>query len=119
MSTDKKEKNSGVFGSISRAISKPIRAYQEYQRIDSENAYKARKKRLEIEDNQRKKPTPQPLSSPSRSQILKDKEVQLQKALSSSPIDKALIERGRQLNREAQSNKSRGTQSSTTRKLIK
>jgi hypothetical protein len=72
-------------------------------------------------------------TSPSRSQLLIDKEVRLQKALESSPVDKELINRGRKLEREIQSNKAkaiektrtyeankaRGTQSSSTRKLIK
>jgi len=55
------------------------------------------------------------------------KEGQLQKALSSSPIDKQLINKGRRLDLEARVNKemadqkykSRGTQSSSVRREMK
>jgi len=61
------------------------------------------------------------------------KEARLQKALNANPIDKKLINQGRDLERKIQANKAdaiektrtyeankaRGTQSSSTRKLIK
>ncbi len=66
-------------------------------------------------------------TSPSRSQLLKDKEARLQKALDASPKDKELINRGRSLDlqiqenkaRRIEANKARGTQSSAVRTLVK
>jgi len=72
-------------------------------------------------------------TTPSRTQIIMGKEARLQKALNANPIDKKLINQGRDLERKIQANKAdaiektrtyeankaRGTQSSTTRKLIK
>jgi len=72
-------------------------------------------------------------TTPSRTQLIMGKEARLQKALNANPIDKKLINQGRDLERKIQANKAdaiektrtyeankaRGTQSSSTRKLIK
>jgi hypothetical protein len=72
-------------------------------------------------------------TTPSRSQLIMGGEARLQKALDANPIDKELINRGRDLERKIQANKAdriektrayeenkaRGTQSSAIRKIIK